>query len=94
MVQPICSELERYKNAGYLTTDKIWTNEDLKISRNGVTYTIVEKGTPLTNGYIVTILPMTALTDEERAERSAPPIYVILADQYGIRKMTISGEII
>ena len=90
----ICSELERYKNAGYHTTDKIWTKEDLKISRNGVTYTIVEKGTPLTNGYIVTILPMTALTDEERAERSAPPIYVILADQYGIRKMTISGEII
>lgn len=90
----ICSELERYKNAGYLTTDKIWTNEDLKISRNGVTYTIIEKGTPLTNGYIVTILPMTSLTDEERTERSAPPIYVILADQYGIRKMTISGEII
>ena len=90
----ICSELEKYKTAGYLTTDKIWTNEDLKISRNGVTYTIIEKGTPLTNGYIVTILPMTSLTDEERTERSAPPIYVILADQYGIRKMTISGEII
>jgi len=87
-------ELEQYLNCGYLTTDKIWTDDDYVITRNGVDYVIIEKGTPLVKGYMIKILPMSSLTNQEKTEHSAPPIYVIIADQYGIRKITINGEVI
>ena len=90
----IAQELERYLNCGYLTTDKIWTDNTLKVTRNNVAYTIINKGDALTNGYEIKILPMSSLTDSERAAHKAPPIYVIIADQYSIRKITINGEVI
>ena len=90
----IAQELERYLTAGYLTTDKIWEDKDWVVPRNGVNYTIIEQGTPLTNGYVITVLPFAALTDAEKAEHQAPPIYVVIADQYGIRKIVINGEVI
>lgn len=90
----IAQELERYLTAGYLTTDKIWEDRDWVVPRNGVNYTIIEQGTPLTNGYVITVLPFAALTDAEKAEHQAPPIYVVIADQYGIRKIVINGEVI
>lgn len=90
----ISQELENYLNCGYLTTDKVWNDETLTVTRNGVTYTIIEKGTPLINGYNITILPIGSLTESEKAIHSAPPIYIIIADQYSIRKITITGEVI
>lgn len=90
----ISQELENYLNCGYLTTDKVWNDETLTVTRNGVTYTIIEKGTPLINGYNITILPIGSLTEAEKAIHSAPPIYIIIADQYSIRKITITGEVI
>lgn len=87
-------ELEMYKTAGYLSTDKIWTDNTLKVTYNNVTYTIIEKGTALTNGYLVKVLPYAALTDQQKALHQAPPIYVIIADQYGIRSITIQGDVI
>lgn len=90
----IAQELEIYRDAGYLTTDKIWTADDLTKVYNQQQYTIIEKGTPLTTGYHIRVLPLTSLTVEDRASRKAPPIYVILADQYGIRQITINGEVI
>ena len=90
----ISQELENYVNSGYLTTDKIWTDETLSIVRNQVTYPIIEKGTPLINGYNVTVLPLSSLTQEEKNQHKAPPIYIVLATQYGIRHITINGEII
>lgn len=90
----ISQELEKYKTSGYLTTDKIWTDEDLKISYNGKVYTVVEQGTPLSNGYVIKVLPMSSLTETDKAQHKAPPIYIVLADQYGIRKITVNGEVI
>lgn len=90
----ISQELEHYLNAGYLTTDKIWTDNTLYITKNNVKYTIIEQGTPLINGYHITVLPMSSLTPSEKAEHKAPIIYVIIADSYGIRKITINGEVI
>lgn len=91
----IANELERYKYAGYLTTDKIWTDNDLTITGpSGITYTIIQKGDALLNGYVIKVLPTSELTAEDKAAHNTPPIYVILADQYGIRKITINGEVI
>lgn len=90
----IAQELENYRTNGYLTTDKIWTDSDFTIVYNGQQYTIIEQGTALSTGYIIRVLPLLALTDSDKVARKAPPIYVILADQYGIRTITINGEII
>lgn len=90
----IAQELEKYKNCGYLTTDKIWTDKPLVIEYNKQVYTIVRKGDALLNGYIIKVLPMSSLTEEDKKSNSIPPIYVIIADQYGIRKITINGEVI
>lgn len=90
----ISSELDAYKNSGYYSTDKIWEKETLTISKNQQTYTIIEKGTPLLDGYYVRILPFTSLEEDEKVARKAPYIYIIVADQYGIRNITINGEVI
>lgn len=90
----ISQELEKYLTSGYLTTDKIWTDNDLTITYNSTNYTIIEKGTALDNGYLISILPYESLTDADKAAHKTPPIYVIVASQYGIRAITINGEVI
>lgn len=90
----ICSELANYRTCGYLSTDKVWTDPTMKVTVNNKSYTIIEKDTPLINGYKVTVLPLSALTQNDIALHKAPPIYVIIADQYGIRAITVNGEII
>ena len=90
----IAAELEKYRISGYLTTDKAWLDADVVISYNGVKYTVIEQGTPLTNGYVIKVLPMSSLTPEDRAAHKAPHIYVIFATQFGIRSITINGEVI
>ena len=90
----ISKELQNYLTCGYLTTDKIWTDDSYKVTIGEQTYTIIEKGTALQNGYLIKILPMSSLTDAQKAKHSTPNIYVIIADQYGIRFITINGEVI
>ena len=90
----IAKELENYSNCGYLSKDKIWTDKTMVVNKNGIDYTIIEQGTPLITGYVIKVLPMSARTEQEKAERQAPPIYVVIADQYGIRAITVNGEII
>lgn len=90
----ICNELANYRTCGYLSTDKTWTDATMKVTVNNKTYTIIEEGTPLINGYKVTVLPLSALSQNDLALHKAPPIYVIVADQYGIRAITVNGEII
>lgn len=90
----IAQELDRYLVSGYLTTDKIWTDETLSVEYNGNTYAIIEKGTPITSGYVVRVLPFTSLDENDKALHKAPPIHLVIADQYGIRQITINGEVI
>lgn len=90
----ICNEISNYRNCGYLSVDKIWEDPTLNVTVNGKSYEIISQGTALINGYQVVILPMEALTANDKALHKAPPIYVIIADQYGIRAVTVNGEII
>lgn len=90
----LAGELENYRTCGYLSTDKSWEDDTWIVTRNGVAYTIIEQGTPLVSGYYIRVLPLSSLNDTERAQRLCPPVYVILADQYGIRKIEVTGEVI
>lgn len=88
------SELLNYLKNGYLTTDKIWTDNTLSVKYNGTSYTIIAKNEQLSLGYKIVILPYTSLTNEDKVKHKTPPIYVVLADSYGIRNITINGEIL
>lgn len=90
----IAGELSKYVTNGYLSTDKTWTDDSKTVDYNGKTYILIDKGTPLNLGYHITILPLASLTEEDKSARKCPPIYIFLADSYGIRNITINGEII
>ena len=83
----IVDELKYYQANGYLSSEKTWDKETLE--KDGVT--IIERGTALPNGYLIKVLP---LTSEYISVKSAPPIYIIIADQYSIRYIEIKGEVI
>lgn len=87
-------ELNKYVYNGYLQTDKVWTNDDLTVVKNNVKYTLIEKGTALNKGYKIKILPFNSLIDTEKKAHKLPYIYVVLADAYDIRQITIEGEVI
>lgn len=89
----ISQELNKYLANGYLTTDKIWTAQSVTVSKGGVTYTLIEQGTPLIKGYYISILPYSTLTASELAAHKCPDIYVFLADSYTIRKVTVKGKV-
>lgn len=90
----IAAELSKYITNGYLSTSKVWTDDTKTISYNGKTYTLIEKGTPLLLGYHITILPFNSLDNADASKHKCPPIYIFLADSYGIRNITINGEVI
>lgn len=90
----IAGELSKYVTNGYLTTDKTWTDEDKTVVYNNKNYTLIKKGTALILGYHIVVLPLNSLSEQDKANRKCPPIYIFLADSYGIRNITISGEVI
>lgn len=90
----IDDEMNKYVSNGYLTTDELWTDKDLTVIYNGQSYTVIAQGDALLTGYKATIIPYNALTDADKLSRKVPPIYIVLADSYGIRTITIDGEII
>lgn len=90
----ISDELNYYVKNGYLALDKVWTDDDWDIPYNSSTYTIIESNTPLTTGYLVEILPLASISDEDRKDHRCPPIYIVLADSWGIRKVSLTGQVI
>lgn len=90
----MASEMDKYVVNGYLSLDKIWNKESVEITYNNQSYSIIESNTPLNSGYKIVILPFTSLTEDDIKKHALPPIYVILSDSYGIRYVTINGEVI
>lgn len=84
----IGAEMQKYVTNGYINTDATWTDDDLYIDGN----LIIKKGTALTEGYVTAIAPFSSLTAAEKAAHQFPKIYLIYADQFGIRKIVVSGQ--
>ena len=85
----IIQELDRYVNCGYLTKDKVWTDDTLIVPEG---YTLITKNTPLKQGYKFIILPFSTLTDAEKNNHELPKIYLLLAESYSIRSIEINGK--
>ncbi len=90
----ITQELNMYVTNGYLDTNKIWDKPDWKVNHNGQTFTIITQDTPLSLGYWIQVLPWTSLNASDIQERKAPPIYIVIADSYGVRKIEVIGGVI
>ena len=54
---------------------------------------ICAKNTPLVKGYKCVILPLTSLNNAQREAHVLPPVYLLLADQTGIRVIVINGDV-
>ena len=93
IINAMTQELNIYKNNGFLSVDDIWTEDDLYFTFNGVDYLVCKRNTPLTSGYKFTILPLSALTAEQKQAHACPPIYVLISDSISIRHILISGDI-
>lgn len=89
----ISQEMNTYISNGYLNTEYIWTEDDLYYEYNGQRYLICSRNTPLVKGYKCIILPLTSLTPAQRESHVLPPVYLLLADQTGIRMVVISGDV-
>ena len=89
----ISQAMNVYIANGYLNGEYIWTGDDLYYSFNGVEYLICSRNTPLVKGYKCVILPLTSLTNEQKEAHVLPPVYLLLADQTGIRAVVINGDV-
>lgn len=82
----IATELKQYITNGYISTDKIWQEEDLYIDGD----LIATKGLPLPGGYAIHVSP---ITQTDIANHQIPQIYILYGDQVGIRKIVLTGEV-
>ncbi len=85
----IVDELNRYRTNGYLSTNKVWEEEDWIENQT----TIIKKDTLLSLGYKFVIMPFSSLTDEEKKKHQLPKIYLLIADSYAIRLINIVGKV-
>lgn len=86
-------EMTKYINNGYLNTEFVWTEEDLYYTFNDRQYLICSRNEPLVKGYKCVILPVSSLSIEEKESHAFPPVYLLLADQVGIRAIVINGDV-
>lgn len=89
----ISQTMNTYITNGYLNTDYIWTEDDLYYSFNGVDYLVCSRNSPLVKGYKCVILPISSLTAAQKESHVLPPVYLLLADQTGIRMIVITGDV-
>lgn len=84
----ISAELDRYVNSGFLTTDKVWTSNDLIIDNPlnpGHPETIITKNTPLASGYYIHLFKLSL-------DRQAAYAFILLPTVKGIRYIKIDGR--
>lgn len=79
-------ELNRFVTNGYISTDKIWPEDDLYLDGE----LIVAKGFSIPGGYTIHVSPITQSNIENR---QIPPIYILYGDQVGVRKIVLTGEV-
>lgn len=92
VINAITQELNIYKVNGYLNSEFIWTDDDLFYSFNGMDYLVCSRNTPFKMGYKFIVLPINALTQEQRDSHVFPPVYVVIADSMSVRQIVINGD--
>ena len=89
----INSNLQRYKNNGYLNLGAAYSGETLEISYNNKKYLVIESGTTLPQGFYIYSVPMQDISVADRQAKKFTPLYVVMETQSGARVVEIKGEI-
>ena len=89
----INSNLQRYKNNGYLNLGAAYSGETLEIPYNNKKYLVIESGTTLPQGFYIYSVPMQDISAADRQAKKFTPIYVVMETQSGARVVEIRGEI-
>lgn len=82
----ISSELDKYVYSGFLSTNKVWTDEDLTLPSEvgGNDEVVITKNTPLSSGYHIHLFK---LSSNERSVYA----FLILPTSKGIRYIKVDG---
>ena len=86
------AELNKYVKCGLLAAGN-WEKVDWIVEFNDENYVVANAEERLTLGYKVLVIPFAAMTQEQVASHSCPPIYIAMTNAYGIRKVIINGEV-
>ena len=89
----INSNLQRYKNNGYLNLGASYSGETLEIAYNNKKYLVIEAGTVLPQGFYIYSVPMQDISTADRQAKKFTPLYVVMETQSGARVIEIKGEI-
>lgn len=84
----ISAELDRYVSSGFLTTNKVWTSNDLIIDNplnSGHPETIITKNTPLASGYYIHLFKLGS-------DGQSAYAFILLPTVKGIRYIKIDGR--
>lgn len=93
MLSVISASLIRYKSNGYLELGSIYTGDTITRKYNGVQFTIIKKNSSVSQGYLVTAIPIASISEDDRIAKRFTPIYVILQTAAGARVVEITGEV-
>jgi hypothetical protein len=88
----VVSELNRFVKNGSIAAGN-WISEDWIATYNEEKYTVISANERLSTGYKVVVVPFSSQTATDAKQHLATPIYVALTNAYGIRKVTIAGEV-
>lgn len=78
---------------GLIGTDKIYNLSTQQVEYNGTTYTTIQEGQSLANGYYIYSIPISAASPTDISAGRIPPIYIYAIVSGVIRIVTIIGEV-
>lgn len=93
IVSAINASLIRYKSNGYLELGAMYTGDAITRKYNGIQFTLVKHNASISQGYLITAVPIANISESDRAEKKFTPIYVILQTAAGARVVEITGEV-
>lgn len=91
VVTAINTVLNRYINNGLILSNSVYSGEDMFIKYNEKTYSIIHKGTTLLNGYYVFTVPVSAISVEDKQNKTFTPIIVVIMTSAGARTISVTG---
>lgn len=95
VVGAIDEAMARYVKNGYLETNGVYTGETQYSDYGNYKGTLqIRKGQSLSNGYLVSTVPMSYITADDRAAKTFTPITIFMQTVAGARTVTINGKIL
>ena len=93
LIAGIRQQLIKYVDNGFLESDAVYSGDTKRVTYNGTTYTVIEKGDAMQLGYKIFYVPINAISAADRSAKRFPYIYVALQSVHGARLIEVNGSI-